>query len=672
MLRLMDRDLRETALYKEIEEHFRRALGPAFGRISAGSDPRPSPDGRLVAFTGMRLEKLEGAAQPRICLVDLEVGRIEEITHGPNADSIPRWSPDGRRLAFLSDRERKGQSRLYLLDLDRIGEAMPGPVVDGTVEYLDWSPDGTQILLGTAGFGADRGVSTASGIVEPEDEDRPPWLPVVQSPEDPARWRRLQVVDVESGEARAASRDSLNVWEAVWCGPDAIAAVVSEDPEESSWFDAAVALVDPVTGRERIVHRTGRGDRQVGLPTASPSGRRLAVVQAVASDRGFLAGDVLLIDPEIGEASPVDTSGVDVTHLAWREEDRVFFAGQRGLETVAGEVDASSLEARELWAGTEALGSRDPQASPLGDDAFVAFLESYERPPELALFRNGKPETVASFAHDGSRYLSEVAGRLERVSWKAPDGMDIEGLLAVPEGPGPHPMVAFVHGGPIGRYQDHWGMGYAFTPLLVSRGYAIFHPNPRGSTGRGQAFAELVVGDMGGGDAGDVLAGVDALVERGVADPKRLGVLGGSYGGFMAAWLPTQTDRFAASVSLSPVTDWYSEHWGSNIGRWDREFLRGEPTTPGGPYFERSPVMLASRVRTPMLLTAGLVDRCTPPGQAWEMFRALQEHGVPAEIAVYPEEGHGVRTYPAFIDWCARTVGWFERWMPAREASGSG
>ncbi|HEV8573040.1 MAG TPA: S9 family peptidase [Actinomycetota bacterium] len=671
----MDRDLRETPLYKQVEEHFRKALGPAFGRISVGSDPRPSPDGRFVAFTGTRLEKLEGAAQPRVCLVDLEEGRIEEVTHGPNTDSMPRWSPDGRRLAFLSDRDRKGLSQLYVLDLDRIGEARPGPVVEGTVEYLNWSPDGTRVLLGNVGFGGDRGVALGSGIVEAEDEDededRPSWLPVVQSPEDSGRWRRLHVADLESGEARQASREGLNVWEAVWCGPETIAAVVSEDPEESAWFGARVALLDPATGEERIVYSSGRGDRQVGLPAASPSGRRLAVVQALASDRGFVAGDLVLIDPETGEATAAETLGADVTDIAWRDEGQLFFAGQRGLDTVAGEVDAESLEPRELWAGTESLGSRDPQGAPLGDDAFVAFLESFERPPELAVFRNGKPETVASFAHDGTRYLSEVAGRLERVSWTAPDGTEIEGFLTVPEEPGPHPLVAFVHGGPIGRYQDHWSMGYAFTPLLVSRGYAVFQPNPRGSTGRGQGFAELVVGDMGGGDAADVLAGIDALVERGVADPERLGVLGGSYGGFMAAWLPTQTDRFAASVSLSPVTDWYSEHWDSNIGRWDREFLRAEPTTPGGPYFERSPVMFASRVRTPMFLTAGLVDRCTPPGQAWEMFRALREHGVPAEIAVYPEEGHGVRTYPAFIDWCARTVGWFERWMPAREGKSS-
>jgi dipeptidyl aminopeptidase/acylaminoacyl peptidase len=215
-------------------------------------------------------------------------------------------------------------------------------------------------------------------------------------------------------------------------------------------------------------------------------------------------------------------------------------------------------------------------------------------------------------------------------------------------------------------------MGYGFTPLLVGRGYAILHPNPRGSSGRGQEFAGLVVGDMGGDDAKDVLAGVEAMIERGVADPDRIGVFGGSYGGFMSAWLPTLSDRFAASVAISPVTDWYSQHWNSNIGRWDSEFLKADPATPGGAYFERSPVMFASKVRTPTLLTAGLQDRCTPPGQAVELYRALREHGVEAEVAVYPQEGHGVRQMPALFDFCARMVGWFERFMPPGRAPSGG
>jgi dipeptidyl aminopeptidase/acylaminoacyl peptidase len=199
----------------------------------------------------------------------------------------------------------------------------------------------------------------------------------------------------------------------------------------------------------------------------------------------------------------------------------------------------------------------------------------------------------------------------------------------------------------------------------VSRGYAVFFPNPRGSTGKGQAFAEMVYGDMGGADAQDDLAGIDALIERGIADPDRLGVVGGSYGGFMAAWLVTQTDRFAASVALSPVTDWYSQHLTSNIGRWDHLILKDDIAKPGGEYFARSPIAFAHRVTTPTLLTAGAVDRCTPSGQAREFHQALLENGVDTELAIYPGEGHGVRQLPATIDWITRIVGWFERAMPA-------
>ena len=190
-------------------------------------------------------------------------------------------------------------------------------------------------------------------------------------------------------------------------------------------------------------------------------------------------------------------------------------------------------------------------------------------------------------------------------------------------------------------------------------------PNPRGSTGRGRAFIEAVIGDMGGTDALDDLAGVDALIERGIADPERIGVTGGSYGGYMSCWLPVVDQRFKASVAISPVTDFYSEHWNSNIGAWDAWFLGGEPQDGTSQYQERSPVFLADRVTTPTLLTAGTEDRCTPPGQAMEFYRALRANDVPTEVAIYPGEGHGVRKFPAYLDLVTRTTAWFERFMPA-------
>lgn len=222
-----------------------------------------------------------------------------------------------------------------------------------------------------------------------------------------------------------------------------------------------------------------------------------------------------------------------------------------------------------------------------------------------------------------------------------------------------------IHGGPIWSFADCWSMNYAWVPLLVARGYAVLNPNPRGSSGRGQEFAGRVVHDMGGADAEDLLSGIDDLVRRGIADPDRIGLIGRSYGGFMSSWLVTRSDRFAAAIPLSPVTDWYSQAFTSNIAAWGNGFLGADPERPGNAVHERSPVLRASRVRTPCLNVAGALDRCIPPGQAAEFHRALLAHGVVSELVIYPAEGHGVFAQPTLTDFLTRVTAWFERFMPA-------
>jgi dipeptidyl aminopeptidase/acylaminoacyl peptidase len=166
---------------------------------------------------------------------------------------------------------------------------------------------------------------------------------------------------------------------------------------------------------------------------------------------------------------------------------------------------------------------------------------------------------------------------------------------------------------------------------------------------------------MGGADAKDLIAGVEALVQRGIADRDRLGVTGGSYGGFMSCELVTQTDMFKAAVPIAPVSNFISQHNTSNIGAWDEEFITEPFTVPGGRYHQHSPVMFVDNVTTPTFLTAGAVDRCTPPTQAIEFHQALADRGVETDLAIYPNEGHGVRNYPAIIDHDARLVAWFDR-----------
>jgi dipeptidyl aminopeptidase/acylaminoacyl peptidase len=660
----MDRDIRNTDLYREIEELFTSIYKPGSGLIVDGTDVTASLDGRYGAFTGSRLETIEGPLVNRVCLVDLETGELEQITHGPNSDRLPRWSPDGKQLAFLSDRAELGNFQLYILQASRFGEAMPAPTVDGTVEYFSWSPSGRYILLGVAGRGADLAGVQGATTTSKTAEDLPSWIPAIDTGDAENLWRRVWVYDTVNDACRVISRRGLNVWESAWCGDEALAAIVSESHSEGAWYSAALALIPVDSGEERRLYQP---KDQIGLPAASPSGARLAAVEAVCSDRWVVCGNLLLIDQETGEPRQIDTHGVEVTYLAWRDNDHLLYAGQRAFETVVGEYDFRQNAAITHWASEETTcGEWYPAAWPLGEKACLVMADSYRRPPELAVVRDGELQTIVSLGHAGTEAAVAEAGRIEPVRWTAPDGLEIHGWLVLPEGDGPHPLIMDIHGGPVGASRNRWLARLRTALALVRRGYAVLYPNPRGSSTRGQDFARLVKGDMGGADTYDYLSGLDALVERGIADPDRIGVTGISYGGFMSAWLITQDQRFAAAVVVSPATNWYSQHWTSQIPDFDALFLDADPAAPGGRYFERSPIMFADRVKTPTLITAGGLDQSTPPGQALEFHRALLENGATSVLAMYPEAGHGARRFPEVIDSVSRLIDWFQRYMPAK------
>ena len=654
----MERDLRHTALFNEIETFYRAALEPGFGRPTSFGDPVPSPDGAWVAVTGEVRNDMDTVGEGRLFLVAADGGELRQITYGPHDDLDPQWSPDGSRLSFRSDRGSPGRFQLYELATGQLGEARPLPTLPGVVEHHRWSPDGTRILLVVAGESAEQADALGSGSLA-KAEDLPDWIPDVDASDSTDEWRSLWVLDVAAGESRRCSRVGLNVWEASWLGGDRAAAIVSEAASEGAWYTSPLAVVDVATGAEHVVLRS---NVQLGYAEGGPDGRTIAVQQAVCSDRYLVVGDLLLVDATSGAVVTVDTGGVDVSSTAWRPDGSLLVSGLRGMDAVVLDVTGDG-RVMERYVTKESVSFLQPRVAPAGDD-FVATVASSSRPPAVVRVASGGVTVLADSHHRGHDASRSTWADHQTLTWSAPDGQLIEGMLTTPLGSPPYALLLNVHGGPVWGYSQDWVLLYE--QLLLSRGYAILSPNPRGSTGRGQAFAGAVVGDMGGADALDLLAGIDRLVVDGVADPDRVGIFGGSYGGFMSAWLPTIDTRFKAAVALSPVTDWYSEHFGSSLVDWVAGFLADQPERAGGAHHERSPVLAGERLRTPTLLTAGLRDRATPPTQAVEFYRALVAQGVPSEVVIYPQEGHGVRHLPAAIDLSTRMVSWFERFMPAR------
>jgi dipeptidyl aminopeptidase/acylaminoacyl peptidase len=612
------------------------------------SQPAFSPDGTRVAFTVREAFSRPGeGVSSRIWIAAADGSGARQATRGPRADTSPRWSPDGRSLAFLSDRDHAGRAALQLLD-DGAGEARPVGTLDGSAEDVRFSADGSTLLVLAADPGSDRAGADSATRIEAGDGD-----PRVTRPAE--HWRRLYTIDVATGETVRVGPEGVNIWEFDWAGGD-VTAVVSDDPSESGWYRARLVAIALATGSARTIHEPAM---QIAYPTLSPDGGTVAFVEGFCSDRGILLGETTIVPAGAGEAR-VLAPEVDAGCLAWRDERTLWFAGARGLAHAVGTIDLDG-GADVIWSGDESLVSGwVPVVSPSPEgDRLAAAHSSWSSPPELRVLDVAEP-------WPGWRALSRlnpeapaVEGASMRRAWTS-EGLEIEGLLLTPPGESSRlPLVVWVHGGPTDSYDcSHPDPRLAG---MLAAGYAILLPNPRGSSGRGQDFARANLGDMGGGDLRDILAGVDALVAEGVADGDRVAIVGTSYGGFMSAWAIGQTDRFRAAVPMAAVTNWLSFHNTTNIGRFDELFLDADPYDPDGDYFARSPITHVRRVKTPALVMHGELDLCVPLSQGQELYQALAAEGVETELVVYAREGHGWRERAHVLDGIERMRAWLDR-----------
>jgi dipeptidyl aminopeptidase/acylaminoacyl peptidase len=369
-------------------------------------------------------------------------------------------------------------------------------------------------------------------------------------------------------------------------------------------------------------------------------------------------------------ASPRDlTTGMDVSpnDLAQVADGPPLALFEHGLDTEIHRLDPRSLRFRCLSARTGQIGSLS--ASRSGEVVAVLATTPYE-PTDVHAGPPGGPLTRISDTRPELRGIEW--GTQERLSYQAPDGVSLDGLLILPAGrsraDGPFPLVTLVHGGPDDRYTDEF-MLWPHRPgqWLATAGYAVFLPNPRGGTGHGRDFSAAVVGAVGGAEWSDILAGIDMLVGAGVADPDRLGIAGPSHGGFMTAWAVGQTDRFKAAMMFAGICDWgmlvAAGEYGSMDGVLAGSF--GWEGTGPHPHDRVSPISFASKVGTPVLIVHGEDDTNVPLGQSMYFHRALSHYGAEHELVVYPREGHGLTERNHQRDLLLRTRAWFDRWLGA-------
>ncbi|MEA2603760.1 MAG: hypothetical protein QOF89_4752 [Acidobacteriota bacterium] len=614
------------------------------------SDLRLSPDVSRLAFTVSEPPKGD-TRNTDVWVLDLKTKEVRRFATSPKGDRSPRWSPDGKRLAFLSNREEKTQ--IYVMPVDG-GEAVALTKGKTDIQSFDWSPDGRRIA-----FLAQEPQSEAEEKKEKDKDD----ARVVDKDD---KRTRLWVADAVSGESRQVTSGLWEIHEAQWAPEgDRLYVVATDTPGSNQWIDrlCAVTVADG-TVRPLATPKGPFGDLRV-----SPDGRWLSYV---ASGAGGPSPHDLFVQPTGGSASRNLTGGVldrQVQSYAWKADGSLIVETEAGFATVFHGV---TLDGKATPRGPLPVNPGDFVLSPSGVLAFVG--QTATAAPEVWLAPAGaKPEPVTTF-NAAWKDIPLIAP--ESVKYRSFDNVEIEAALLRPSGLAAGtraPLVVLVHGGPTGRWSDSFN---PWAQLLASRGYAVLMPNVRGSTGYGEKFVEMNKADWGGGDFKDVMAGVDHLIQTGVADPDKLGIGGWSYGGYMAAWAITQTDRFKAAVVGAGMSDLASEFGTEDDSSYDEWFF-GLPWENLKEFQESSPITYVGRAKTPALILQGENDATDPIGQAQQLYRALKRLSVPSDFVVYPRAGHGLREEKHVLDSWRRMAGWFDRYVrgvqekPDAQAAGS-
>lgn len=597
------------------------------------SDLHFSPDGVHLAFVVSEPPKGAERAQ-HVWMLDVKTHELRQFTNSAKSDSHPRWAPDGRVLAFISNRD--DQRQIYLISTEG-GEAARLTEGKQDIRSFEWSPDGKQIAF--------LAVDAKTEVEEKKEKDKDDARVVDRDDKHPRVW----LLDLASKKSRALTAPNWQISEAEWAAQGNRLIVSATDHPES----------DDNTSRIFSVELSDGSLRQIAAPRGPFGDLRVApdgVVAAYVGSRGDgPSPHDLFVQPLGGGASHnLTAENLDrpILMYHWRANGTLLALTQEGFETRLA-ILARDHAPAALGPFEVSLGQFDESAA-----GMLAFVGSSSTEQEELWLRagNNPAQCVSKFNENWSRFVLQ---KPEFFRYKSFDGLQIEGALIKPptyDGKSKLPLVVLIHGGPTGAWRDTiepWGQ------LLAAHGYAVFYPNIRGSTGYGEKFIEMNRGDWGGGDFLDVMAGVDHLIAQGIADPERLGIGGWSYGGYMAEWAVTQTNRFKAAVSGAGMANLASEFGTETHPSYDKWFY-GLPYENMQGFLKSSPITYMKSARTPTLILQGEADVTDPLGQSQELYRGLKFYGAPADLVVYPREGHGLREEKHQLDRLNRILAWFD------------
>jgi dipeptidyl aminopeptidase/acylaminoacyl peptidase len=602
-----------------------------------------SPDGERVAFTVA--EPPKGATRSsNIWIFNTRTRDLRRFTTASKRDYNSRWSPAGQTLAFLSNRD--GSTQIYLLAMDG-GEAVKLTEGKSDIESFAWSPDGLRIAF-TA---AEPNTEAENKKQEAKDDAR-----VVDKDDKPAR---LWMIDIAIRQTRQLTNGKWKVSEFDWMPSGNELIVTATDKYAPERFTNRIYSLDVSTKQNAELRELFAPRGEFGDVKVSPDGKSIAYINGrVESPLGH---DLFVQSIAGGEPRNLTATTLDraIENYVWQVEGSILAQVETGFKTALYRIGTdgkaaivSGLETNPLYFDAHKSGS------------LALIGQTVKNPRELWVSDpQGKFTQVTNF-NEGLRKFGLVEP--EMLEYKSFDGMKIEAELFKPRDftTGKRvPLIVLVHGGPTGRWADASNSHYsAWTQMLVSRGYAVLLPNVRGSTGYGWQFLASNRSDWGGGDFKDILAGVDEVVRRGVADENRLGIGGWSYGGFMAMWSVTQTNRFKAAVAGAGLSDLAAEFGTEDSPTYD-EWFYGTPYENLSAFQKNSPITFVKMAKTPTLILQGEADVVDPIGQSQQFYRGLKRYGVETELVVYPREGHGFREEKHIVDYLNRLTSWFDRYL---------